>query len=280
MHAHLRNGSSVVSLMKVAAAVAVSILFSGLVLAANPVAPEPGLTETRGQTAGDQPAGTTKTNPKDGLAYVWIPPGSFTMGCVPGDKECTENEKPAHNVTITKGFWMGQTPVTQAAYQRVMGNNPSGFHGDNRPVENVTWDQAKAYCETVGTRLPTEAEFEYAARAGTTGVRYGEIDAIAWFEKNSGKQTHDVGTKAPNAWKLYDVLGNVLQWTADWFRHYEPEDLTDPRGPPADPKKNPLKALRGGGWGFQARFVRLSCRSGADPPDRHFNFVGFRCVGE
>jgi len=201
------------------------------------------------------------------------------MGCSPGDKECTADEMPAHNVTITKGFWMGQTPVTQAAYQRVIGNNPSDFKGDNRPVEQVTWYQAKAYCEAAGMRLPTEAEFEYAARAGTTGVRYGDMDAIAWYGANSGKRTHDVGTKAPNAWKLYDVLGNVLQWTADWLRHYEAGDATDPQGPPAA-KTNPLKALRGGGWGFKPRFVRLSCRAGADPPDVHFNFVGARCAGD
>jgi formylglycine-generating enzyme required for sulfatase activity len=264
--------------MTIGAAAAV-LLFSGYSLAGNPVRPEPGGTVARDQAATDQPAGTTKTNPKDGLIYVWIPPGSFVMGCVPGDKECGEDEKPAHKVTITKGFWMGQTPVPQAAYQKVIGDNPSGFPGEKRPVENITWAQANAYCEAVAMRLPTEAEFEYAARAGETGIRYGDIDAIAWYQKNSGKQSHDVGTKQPNAWKLYDVLGNVLQWTGDWFHHYDPDELTDPHGPPAS-SKTPLKALRGGGWGFQPRFVRLSARSGAIPPDRHFNYVGVRCVGE
>jgi formylglycine-generating enzyme required for sulfatase activity len=261
-----RIGSVVVPVTRVSAAAAVLILFSGHSL-------------LRGQAGGDQPAGTIKTNPKDGLSYVSIPRGTFMMGCSPGDKECNEDEKVVHKVTITKGFWLAQTPVTQAAYQRVIGDNPSVFKGDNRPVENVTWAQANAYCEAAALRLPTEAEFEYAARAGTTGILYGEMDSIAWYEKNSGKQTHDVATREPNAWKLYDVLGDVLQWTEDWYRHYEPGDLTDPQGPPAGPK-NPLKALRGGGWGFKARFVRLSCRSGAIPPDRHFNYVGFRCVGQ
>jgi formylglycine-generating enzyme required for sulfatase activity len=110
------------------------------------------------------------------------------------------------------GFWVGQTPVTQAAYEKLVGTNPSYFKGSNLPVENVSWTEAESYCKAAGMRLPTEAQWEYAARAGTTGSRYGNLDEIASYGGNSGKQTHPVGTKAPNAWKLYDMLGNVWQW--------------------------------------------------------------------
>jgi formylglycine-generating enzyme required for sulfatase activity len=104
--------------------------------------------------------------------------------------------------------------VTQEAYRRVTGQDPSNFKGGRRPVENVDWNQAQAYCQAVGMRLPTEEEWEYAARAGDTSPRYGNLDAVAWYSGNSGSQTHEVGQKQPNAWGLYDMLGNVWEWTA------------------------------------------------------------------
>ena len=123
---------------------------------------------------GPQP-GSTKVNAKDGQRYVWIPPGSFIMGCSPGDTECYDNEKPAHNVSITKGFWLGQTPVTQGAYQRVVGKNPSNFKGDNLPVEQVTWDEAKlrnlifigSPAENSSVRLPDD--FSMVTAPGYSG---------------------------------------------------------------------------------------------------------------
>jgi hypothetical protein len=165
-------------------------------------------------------AGETKVNTKDGLTYVWIPPGSFMMGCSPEDSECFFYENPPHRVTITKGFWLGQTVVTQLAYQRVKGDNPSNLTGANRPVEQVTWYESSQYCLRIGGRLPTEAEWEYAARAGTTGSRYGNLDQIAWYANNSDNQTHGVALKPPNAWGLYDMLGNVNQWVSDWYDLY------------------------------------------------------------
>lgn len=232
------------------------------------------------QTAKNQPkipGGTTKTNPKDGLTYVWIPPGIFQMGCSPGDNECIDSEKPAHSVTITNGFWIGQTPVTQAAYQRVIGTNPSNFKGDQRPVEMVNWGEATAYCTAVGMRLPTEAEWEYAARARSTVARYGDLDPIAWYEKNSDNQSHEVGQKRPNAWKLFDMLGNVWEWTADWYdqNYYSQSPSQDPRGSSSGSRG----VLRGGSWSSVAGNVRVSRRF-RGVPDFRYSSNGFRCVGK
>jgi formylglycine-generating enzyme required for sulfatase activity len=175
--------------------------------------------------------GETTTNRVDGLRYVWVPPGSFLMGCSPDDNECMDDEKPAHRVTISKGFWLGQTEVIEDAYRKVTGKDGGLVRRGQRPVHSTTWEEARDYCTAVGMRLPTEAEWEYAARAGSTGSRHGELDKIAWFEDNSDRQTHNVATKEPNAWGLYDMLGNVAEFTADWFGRYAPGAATDPLGP-------------------------------------------------
>jgi formylglycine-generating enzyme required for sulfatase activity len=219
--------------------------------------------------------GAKKVNPKDGLTYVWIPPGTFRMGCSPGDNECFDNEKPAHQVTITKGFWLGETPVTQQAWQRVTGQNPSNFKGPSLPIETVNWDEAKAYCVAIGGRLPTEAEWEYAARAGSTGARYGNLDEIAWYSGNSGSQTHEVRRKSPNAFGLFDMLGNVWQWTAGWYGDYQPGAHSDPPGAAS----GQYRALRGGSWYNDSRLARVSYRGRYAPGDR-LNVIGLRCVGE
>jgi formylglycine-generating enzyme required for sulfatase activity len=197
------------------------------------------------------------------------------MGCSPGDTECFPAEKPTHPVTITKGFWLGQTPVTQQAYQRVTGQNPSHFKGANLPVETVGWNEAKAYCAAIGGRLPTEAEWEYAARAGSTGARYGNLDDIAWYSKNSGSQTHEVGQELANAFGLYDMLGNVSQWVADSYGNYPSGAQSDPSGA----ESGQHRALRGGSWGLNARVTRVSLRVGVVPGDRDAG-IGLRCVGE
>lgn len=222
--------------------------------------------------------GETKVNPKDGLTYLWIPPGTFQMGCSPGDNECSGDEKPVHTVTIRKGFWMGQTEVTQVAYQRVMKENPSHFHGDRLPVEEVMWAEADNYCTAVGMSLPTEAQWEYAARAGSTASRYAGLDAIAWHSSNSGSQTHEVAQKQPNAWKLYDMLGNVSEWTGDWLgdNYYHQSPSQDPRGPAT----GEFGVLRGGSWQGSAGWARVSSRAGGEPEYRGDGIVGFRCAGK
>ncbi len=192
---------------------------------------------------------------------VWIEPGSFLMGCSPGDNECFSNEaKPPKRVTIAKGFWMKETEVTQAEYERAMGANPSHFKGPNRPVEQVDWNQAKSYCEKERGRLPTAAEWEYAARAGTTAARYGDLGRVAWGPHNAKDETHDVRGLEPNAWGLYDMLGNVWEWTADNY---------DGTG----------KEVRGGSWDYVTWSLRASGRLRWAPSGRG-NFIGFRCAWE
>lgn len=231
--------------------------------------------------------GTIKVNPKGGLKYVWIPPGSFIMGCSPGDSECSNAEKPSHPVTLTKGFWIGQTPVTVAAYRRYVGTTGkamptapdfnSGWSDEEMPIVNVSWDDSVAYCTWAGGRLPTEAEWEYAARAGSTESRYGPIDEVAWYSSNSGSKTHDVAQKRANGWNLYDMLGNVLEWVNDWYGGYEhaPSPERDPQGP----ESGQFRVLSGGSWTYSPRGVRVSNRYRGNPGVRH-DYFGFRCVGE
>jgi formylglycine-generating enzyme required for sulfatase activity len=230
-------------------------------------------------------------NPKDGLTYVWIPAGSFLLGCSPDDSQCSDYERPQKKVTFAEGFWIGQTPVTQAAYKKVTGDNPSHFRGDQLPVETVTWDQAESYCEVVGMRLPREIEWEYAARGGTATARYGPLDLIAWYRKNSGATTHRVAEKKPNAYGLYDMLGNVDEWVSDLYNIYVDSDEDSPRtAPPSTtppilaPPSIPLGAsvptsrvVRGASWDNGADSVTATNRNRFDPLNSRSN-VGFRCV--
>jgi formylglycine-generating enzyme required for sulfatase activity len=219
-------------------------------------------------------AGVTKVNAKDGLTYVWIPPGTFSMGCSQGDSECNDDEKPTHKVTITRGYWMGQTEVTQDAFKRVTGSNPSRFKGGHLPLETVNWNEAQAYCQAVGMRLPTEAEWEYAARAGDTSARYGPLDSVAWYNGNSST-THEVAKKQANRFGLFDVLGNVWEWTADWFGPYSAYSQRDPRGP----SSGQYRVLRGGSSYDFPGGARASARVWYEPEVR-VDVIGVRCAGE
>jgi serine/threonine protein kinase len=202
-------------------------------------------------------AGERRLNTKDGLHYAWIPAGSYEIGCLDGSKECERDEKIKKGET--KGYWMGESEVTQGAFERMMGKNPSYFKGADLPVDQVTWEEAKNYCEAVGGRLPTEEEWEYAARAGSREQRYGELGLIAWYEANSGKRTQAVKGKAPNGWGLFDMLGNVSEWTSSKY------------------EGTSIYVLRGGSWYSFPTGVRASRRGHGSPGERHA-YVGFRCV--
>ena len=230
-----------------------------------------------------------RKNPNDGQMYAWIPAGTFRMGCSDDDKECYEDERPAHTVQITKGFWMAQTEVTVGAFQAFANAKgvalPAGQKGKRYPVNGVVWDEANAYCGWVGGRLPTEAEWEYAARGGTTTVRYGDLNAIAWTSANSDHTLHEAGKKEPNVYQLYDMLGNVWEWTADWYgaKYYEQSPPIDPPGPPVGDTlvskgiDMPTRTIRGGAWiGFPG-VARASYRYWFIPSLRVAN-IGFRCV--
>jgi len=233
----------------------------------------------------DGPAGTlgaaqsrpTEVRNSIGMRLVEIPGGRFDMGSTVGP-----GEAPVHRVSV-KSFWMGVTEVTQAQWQAIMGTNPSHFKkGDlNAPVEMVSWDDAQAFVRKLNERepgwryrLPSEAEWEYACLAGTAKDPYGPPEAIAWIKENSGGTTHPVGLKQPNAFGLYDMFGNVPEWTEDtWHADY--------KGAPTDGSAwagggSTSHTLRGGGWDLPAFFLHAALRG----PYGEIHRRGFRVAAD
>ncbi|MCC6488974.1 MAG: SUMF1/EgtB/PvdO family nonheme iron enzyme [Candidatus Hydrogenedentes bacterium] len=216
-----------------------------------------------------------------GMKMRLIPAGTFTMGSEQGD----DDEKPVHEVTITKSFYLGVYEVTQAEYQAVMGDNPSRFNGALRPVDQVTFENAEAFCRKLSEmegatyRLPTEAEWEYACRAGTrTKYYWGDEfqERYAWAAPNSGARTHDAGSRTPNPWGLFDMSGNVWEWCGGWYGPYDGSAQTDPQGPPA----GTYRIVRGGDWEFGAQRSRSAQRYWQDPNFLYGTTFGFRVVEE
>lgn len=214
-----------------------------------------------------------------GMEFVLIPAGSFMMGSENGDPE----ERPVHRVSISQSFYMGKYEVTQEQWQAVMETNPSHLQGAKLPVDNVSWNDAQEFINKLNEmdiackyRLPAEAEWEYACRAGTTGDYAGNLDDMAWYLDNSGHQTHPVGQKQPNAWGLYDMHGNVWEWCQDWqHQNYN--------GAPADESawlsigKQKERVLRGGSLAEHGKDVRSAARDW-DAPDGRDDYSGFRVV--
>jgi len=232
---------------------------------------------------------------------IKCPAGSFMMGS-PESEPGRCSDETQHQVTLTQAFLMGRYPVTQSLYEAVMGENPSEFKGPTRPVETVSWYDAVRFCNALsgklglapaylvgkgdapevscdftspGYRLPTEAEWEYACRAGTTTLYYnGDSDAdlgdIAWYSANANFTTHPVGQKAPNAWGLYDMAGNVWEWTWDWYGGC-PGAISDYTGP----QIGNYRVLRGGSWHNLALYARAAYRN-YDVPGKCSSYRGFR----
>jgi len=230
--------------------------------------------------------------------FVRIEGGTFQMGSNNGN----DDEKPVHIVTV-KSFSMGKYPVTQKEWTEIMGNNLCHFKGENLPVENVSWHEAVEYCNkrslkeglspvysgsgdnitcdwnANGYRLPTEAEWEYAAKGGNKDKILFEysgsnsMEAVAWYDKNSEGSTHPVGTKEPNSLGLYDMSGNVWEWCWDWYRSYSSQDQKDPKGA----LSGSHRVMRGGSWRYEGRYLRSSYR-GFVIPSRRYSYFGFRLV--
>lgn len=240
--------------------------------------------------------------------FCWIPPGKFIMGeddpkfMRGGGPKSWMN--PAHEVEITKGFWLGRTPVTQGQWQVLMGNNPAKFKkGDAYPVEQVTWNDCQRFIKRIEIfaskkyRLPTEAEWEYACRAGTTGERYGPLDEIAWYSANTSGSTEAVAQLKPNAWGLRDMLGNIYEWCQDWFsdKYYATSPIQNPSGPAQNSSldvqlgegenaktvelNNVGRVVRGGDFKSDADGVTAASRF-FDDPDSPMGLDGFRLIME
>ncbi len=256
------------------------VLASALTLPASPAAAGGAVPSVPGQAqAGAPQPGTVWKEPATGMEFVWIPAGKLRLGSEEGEAD----ERPVRSVSL-RGFWMGRTEVTQGQWKSVMGDNPSAFKtGDDLPVESVDWDDVAAFIAKLNARggarfrLPTEAEWERACKAGSDAQRYGEIGAIAWYRDNSEGATHPVRMKAPNAWGLYDMLGNVWEWCADWYdeKAYAAGPAADPKGPASGTHR----VGRGGSWYVAEAKVRASFRLGMEPTSKGMN-LGFRLVRE
>jgi len=227
-------------------------------------------------------------DPVTGMEFVLVPGGCYQMGCGSGQSACDKNEKPVHEVCVD-GFWMGRTEVTQKQWEKIMDDNPSlntswFKNTDNYPVENFSWYDISDFIQKLNQqsgrnyRLPTEAEWEYAARSGGKEELYAggdNVDAVAWFDSNSGDRSHPVAQKRPNGLGLYDMSGNVWEWCQDWYgKDYY---LNSPRNNPRGPDSGSARVARGGSWHSFESGCRSIMRSGNNLPFRYTD-VGLRLV--
>ena len=250
-------------------------------------------------------SGVTYRTNELGMEFVMVSPGEFQMGCSEGAKpnECSKDEKPRHRVQITKAFEIGKTEVTGKQWQAVMGSDPSAFKGESLPVEQVTFPQVQEFLSKMNARndgflyrLPTEAEWEYAARAGTTDQYAGSLHDMAWYNdgqaaaRGSGAfqnenspvglleaVTHSVATKSPNAWGIYDMRGNVAEWVQDFYdaNYYSSDAAADPKGPASGDGH----VVRGGSFRVFPWLTRVSLRT-VFPETYEFYDLGFRVARE
>jgi formylglycine-generating enzyme required for sulfatase activity len=228
---------------------------------------------------------SVRVDERTGLTLVWIPAGTFLMGSEKWDY----NERLVHKVTLTRGFFLAKYPITNSQYARYLESgdrqatvpkfwDDQRFNQPDQPVVGVSWNEAVAYCQWAGGRVPTEAEWECTCRAGSDGdFCFGDdlaqLGDYAWFSENSNGQLQPVGRKKPNAWGLHDMHGNVWEWCNDWFAEYQSGAVVDPKGP----SKGLDRVLRGGSWFGLASSCRSAYRYGLDPSIR-FGSLGFRLL--
>ena len=217
------------------------------------------------------------------IEMLLVPPGTFQMGCIMGSNQfgCYSDVDPVHQVTLTNAFYMGRYEVTQSQWVVTMGSNSSGWQGKDdsasRPVERVSWNSVQSYLVATGMRLPSEAEWEYACRAGTQTPFYNgstddsTVGTLAWFLRNAEWQTHPVGGKAANAFGFHDMLGNVCEWVNDWWAYYDSRPQTDPTGP----VNGLYRVFRGGAWFFDSDGTNSWSRI-QEAPGWFDGYVGFR----
>ena len=227
-----------------------------------------------------------------GIEMVWCPPGEFLMGSPEGEEDRSDDET-QHSVTLTKGFWMAKTETTQRQWAGAMGSTIQemakqgsvldgiGGEGSDHPMYYVNWDDAQKYLAKLNADhalpagwkwdLPTEAQWEYACRAGTESAFAGDLDEMAWYDENSGSTTNPVGTKQANAWGLHDMHGNVWEWCSDWYGDYSSGSSSDPTGATT----GVYRVFRGGSWLYGAHYCRSASRPGRTPVRRSYD-LGFR----
>jgi formylglycine-generating enzyme required for sulfatase activity len=218
---------------------------------------------------------------------LWVKAGTFLMGSPPEEPGRHQAEGPQTRVTLSRGFWLGRTELTQAQFLALTGTNPSRFTdaGPDAPVERVSWLEAAELCARLTERervagrlpaghvyaLPTEAQWEYACRAGTTGATAGRLEAMSWHDLNSDGTTHPVARLAPNDWGFFDMAGNVLEWCHDWYGDYPGGSVTDPTGPAG----GHFRMARGGSWRTRLDVGRSAARAGGSPGRQDYT-IGLR----
>ena len=216
------------------------------------------------------------------IKMVYVEGGTFQMGATSEQgSDAESDEKPVHSVTLDS-YYIAETEVTQAQWRAIMGNNPSSYSGDNRPVESVSWFEAQTFCEKLSAMtgkkyvLPTEAQWEYAARGGNKSKGYtysgsNDINSVAKYNSSDGH--NNVKSKQPNELGIYDMSGNVWEWCSDWYGSYSSSSQTNPTGP----SSGSYRVLRGGGWYYYAKYCRVSYRNNSNPSYR-YDYYGFRVV--
>ncbi|MEP1095556.1 MAG: formylglycine-generating enzyme family protein [Cyclobacteriaceae bacterium] len=212
------------------------------------------------------------------IEMIWIEPGSFLMGSPDNELERNATREKQHAVTLTKGFWIAKTETSQKTWESVMKDNPSKIQGSDLPVEQVSWNRAQEFIRKINKngarfRLPYEAEWEYACRAGSTTAYAGRRDQMTWHSGNSNRTTHAVGSKTANAWGLFNMHGNVSEMCLDWFQEDISELTIDSKGPATGERR----VERGGQYTGRIRHTRSADRS-SNVPDGSSFFVGFRLV--